>query len=141
MDGHPRTLFIQGTFVAAQLTLTEPAEFFRYLCAAVPAHAPWIAGTARKLPALSYLTQHRYYSRMEALQSLALPGPAPTHVVRLSLGSGSRLTGPAWIEPFPSTQLMALPNVHRFGSGIEYRTLDELVLRDEDVVVSELPDG
>ena len=139
MDGHPRTLFIQGVNVAASLTLGHPTEFFRYLVSGLALHDPLISGTARLLQAGAYLTQQRYYSRSEALQALALPGPAPTHVAKLVLPAGSRLLGPAWVEPLPYGAAFASPDRHRYGFGIEYVTLDRVSLTPDSYSVEALP--
>ena len=120
MDLIPAHNFIRGDR-AQPLTLAAPVTLYKYLCAAIPAHATIIEKTASRLGPNQYLTPWRYYTRREAVEQLALPGPAPTHVLELRLSGDLLLIGPGFIEPLPPVH-ETLPHSHvpRPGNGIEF---------------------
>jgi hypothetical protein len=128
MDLLPPHLHIRGADLGALLRLRAPMIFYRYLSTAVPSHGPFIAGAAGVLVPPVFLATHRYLSQLEALQSLALPGPLPTHVMEFEVPMGTQVQGPAYVEPLSYANVWALPDVHRLGNGVELTALTPLHL-------------
>jgi len=82
-----------------------------------------------------FVTIYGYYTSLEAQQSLALPGLAPTHVIKFKLPANTNVQGPAWIDPMPSSQVFEDPQDERFGNGVEILVLNGLKLAPADYEV------
>lgn len=117
MDCQPVNLFIRGSQTGALLTLAHTMTVYKYLTPYF--HEPVIADAeqqARNLGVPMYVTTYRYYTQLEAVRALALPGPLPTHVLEIDLPAGAELQGPAFIEPLAPGQTRALPREHRWAT-------------------------
>ena len=119
MDVQPINLFIRGTSIGALLTLVHSMTVYKYLTPLF--HQPVIDDVtqASNLRVPMYVTTYRYYTPLEAVRALALPGPVPTHVLEIDLPPGAELQGPAFVEPLAPALARALPREHRWGNGIE----------------------
>lgn len=126
MELQPPNLFIRGASFGGLVTLSDPVTMYKYLTPKFHGRIINDARAALKLPPPVYLTTYRFYTSLEALRSLALPGPAPTYVLELHLAPGVELQGPAFVEALSSSAALLLPGEHRYGNGIELLLLTPL---------------
>ncbi|GEM_PF-6757425 len=129
MDFQPANLFIrgaspgQGFSFGQHFELNHPLTVYKYLNAAYHVgiiEQPLSAAEALVPPI--YVTTHRYYTGIQALRALAIPGPLPTHVLEINLPPGEEveLQGPSWITPLDPSDVTALPAEHRDGNGTQF---------------------
>lgn len=126
MDFQPPNLFIRGATVGALVRLPVSMTMYKYLTKRYHQAIIDNPDGARRLPPPIYLTTYRYYASREALRALALPGPAPTHVLEVHLAAGAEFQGPAFVSPLSPSGILALPREHRYGNGIEFLLLTPL---------------
>ena len=126
MDFQPVNLFIRGALLGPVMRLSEPITMYKYLNRRY--HQSIIADPTRAggLSRPIYVTMYCYYDPGEALRSLAIPGPMPTHVLELDLQPGTLLQGPAFVNPVGPRNVAFLPTEHRYGNGIEFVIRDRL---------------
>ena len=134
----PDNLFIRGLEVAGTFRLAGPTTFYRYVHAGARSSQPLLARLGGLLPASTYLSIFRHYSADEALKSLALPGPPPTHVLEIVLPATTFIAGPAYITPLSTKDIWWRPETHRPGDGIEFQTLEDVFLLTSQYAVHPL---
>lgn len=136
MDFQPNNLFVRRAEDRVEQTTSDTLVCYRYVSSTlvkIPAR-----GAPLTLRPKTFVATWPHYTRREAQQALGLPGPAPTHVLKLLIPPGVRIQGPAWIDALPASQLLYDGSVERFGNGIEFLILDPVTLGVDQYEILEI---
>jgi len=126
MDFQPANLFVRGAspgqgFSFGKLFSPDlPLTVYKYLNAIYHSHIIADPRAAVRLSPPIYVTTYMYYTALEALRALAIPGLPPTHVLEINLPSDIvELQGPSFVTPLDPSAVTALRAEHRDGNGVQ----------------------